>query len=1397
MSSPVRRSLFSFGLVACLACLARVVCAAPTAGEFCAAAPNDRAITLLGAWRFAPDNSVRTGVGVEQRWYESGFDDSGWRAMAVGQSWEKQGLNYDGVAWFRARVFIPGEWRGQKLGFSLGLPDDHAVVYLNGAQVWKATAFGPRIRFTALPADLRFGDWNTLAIRVTDFYKEGGIHGSDFAVERVLPFGATPAGAAPARLALSLTAKLPDDPFADSAFRHGRRDGGTADTRPRLAAARGAFTHPFTRAAGDALCVEAWYPNSAGETVDYRLLPAEGGDTWQRERFDYVSFYVRSADTAGEMNLGLNVGDVRWGTGGSSPGAVSYSATFPVTQTSVWQRVVLPFTAFRRKLDNKTEPLESLAKIDTLAIGTSGGLLQRPGTIQFAAFEVGRCTLPAAAEPVALDGLWRFRLDDRKPDGTPVDKKDEAEKDGFGLQMGFEQPAFNDADWDLIHPGKAWELQGHPGYNGCAWYRQNIVIPAAWRGRPLGLQLGRPDDRGEVYWNGAQVANIEKFGPSFDMALAPDAVRYGQTNTVAVRIHDWFSNGGLIGGPFRIGPAPVRLFVARAGGVAVPPESFDPGVTPPATPWSLRLEFLPGVADRPLALSATLRSCFHRDVVSITVPLPAHAPAADIPLTPDQTRQLYYSENFAFTCVLTDPATGDVVWAGSEPSRAFALAARDTAALPALPETTEETPVGRLRLIDRIDCSVDPATDIHPYKEGGIRASWVGRRAYHTWERGVTVESLADRPYRQAANNEFFGYRIGRGSLKPHTAYLLRILYPEDHPRYFALDIKAGRNYQGTGFRTGTTLAAETGADPSDPWPLSGTFQWYDHIVIPDDVTYGQAGANTASGTNGFWLFFHDIGRAYAGAWSHGPAAAEIRLYAIDDAAACAPRIARPPAGVPRRLLMTDWERQPEIPPADAVLYARMLGLDAIAPVIQKWASAGFFHSSVGFTPPGWYRASPVGEDDADTYTRWLAATRGSGIGLIPRIEYGGGPKLPKDARVIGADGKIDPCGRFCSWGANLLHPATLQEVNATVDDLIGREIAANPQLGGVLWRMRQDRLKCSYGPADVALFCKETGATAPAKADAAALAKWASSTVAAAYHAWWHGKRRDFHAAVTAHLQAARPDLRLFYYNWDPDGWNLGLNNNAVNKPQDWTDYYDVAKAPAFLRRRALERAAFSDADYVRMVSTFGEPHLNFLAPLYAALPGFVAFAPVHRYYLANNGPYLEHFRSGDRLAVCNMFSYEEKARWNVQADNHESCEMTPGGPDFGMADEVLSVFHGDPQTLTWTTYTYGRGFIDAHRRFAQAFLALPAVAGVVVPQANPDIRVRRYDTAAGAYVAVVHRGLKPTQLDLAALFPGQALHDLVLAAPAPATLPLPPMSLQAFQAKQHVLQNKKEEED
>lgn len=1308
-------------------------------------------------------------------------NSEGWSIIRVGTSWEDQGHARNGVAWYRTRVKVPDSWKGQPVVLNLGRPDDGGEAFFNGKRLGAVTRFGDTLRFRIKPEDVQFGQDNFVAVRVWDWYQSGGLNAGDFSIERYGPAMQEEPTSAPPALPLQITGSLQDDVMKTPGWSWGWRDAGTSDTRPTLSPARGAFN------GSDALAVRVDRTGTT-EYFDIQLPAAQSGPAWRRQGAAALRFWIKSEDTEGEIQIRLNQGRYRWGGGAQG----SYLARASFSAGAGWRQVTLPFPAFKRMVrDAQFEPLADPSLIDNLSIGYGNNELRRPGTILLSGFEVVSTVVPPASEPIDLAGLWKFNRDDTRPDGTAsvFDESDPAsarDRLGYGVERGWAKADFDASTWtELSLPG-TWESQGI-NYNGPAWFRREVIVPESWAGETLRLHLGKPDDVAEVFFNGQSVGKTEAFGDSLIVDLPPEIVRYGQANTLAVRVTDWHQFGGLRS-PISLAlrTADLRLKFAGDAEAGVAPGQFEMGAKP-GKPIEISLRFsgkLTSALDT--HIDYQLVDCFHRDIAVGQLKAQRHADGslgAILALTPEQSRQLYYGEWFTLKAML-QTGDGSLVAAEIWNDVKLKYADRDALSLPALSDQAPEpTPYGALKLIDVIDAAADPVQDPHPYKDGGIRAAWVGRRAYSTWVNGITVEEHSGRRYREVNNNQFFGYRVGRGKLKPGTAYLLRVLVPDNKRRYFVMDIQAGRNYQGTGYFNGSAKD-----DPNGNYPVSGEYQWYDHIVMNDDVTYGYQGSRTTSSENGFWVFFHDNGRAYTGQYEAGPAVAEIRLYEIPNAPAHEPQI-RFPEGAPRRVMMLDWEREPEAPPADVVRYARLMGFTHLSPTIQKWAYGGYWNTDLGFRAPTWHKVSREGERDEDIYDKWLAATANSGLALVPRVEYGGGPNLPESAKVIGPDGKIDPAGRFINWGANILAPETWEEFSRVIDEIVVNPQQKHPQIAGMLWRQRQDRIRPSYGVRDVELFCRETNRPVPTGTPAE-IAKWASKTVGDEYHAWWQIKRADFIRKVRDRVKSKAPSLKLFYYPYDEDGWTLGPENNSHNSPEDWSDLYDVRRAGEFWKRRLAQLRAIPAEQFAEQVRTFAQPHMRFLPELFANDADLHILAPVCRQYLSNNSSYVNYFRTGSGLSVTHAFSYEEKGRNNVQGDRYESSEMTPGGRDFAMADEVQAFFHGDPVAFTCTTYTYGRGFADQHRRFAQAFLALPAVAGTIVPQADEDVRVRTYDVAGKRYVSVVNRSASARTVEVAVPGTGNVI-DLVTGDAVPSRsadgaarfqVTVAPMSLNSF---------------
>ena len=466
-----------------------------------------------------------------------------------------------------------------------------------------------------------------------------------------------------------------------------------------------------------------------------------------------------------------------------------------------------------------------------------------------------------------------------------------------------------------------------------------------------------------------------------------------------------------------------------------------------------------------------------------------------------------------------------------------------------------------------------------------------------------------------------------------------------------------------------------------------------------------------------------------------------------------------------RPLPEANAERQADHDPADFVRYAKLMGYSAISPIMLKWFFANYSEPLNGYTSVAiddhdyWAESyyDPASHSNAvaalpgkkSQHVRYLEATRQAGLDYIPRFEWGGSQDLPKEAWAVDVNGQPTKANRFAPWCGDLLNPLTWEDLKKLMDHLIKPYVKDNPQLAGALWRIRCDRMPISYGKADIALFATETNTPLPRGGDAQ-VAAWAAGEMKAKYDEWWHAKRAAFHLKLVELLQSYRPDLTLYYYNWDED--KFGLINTDITA---WGFVSNVVKpAPeggrAAYEKERLERKSFTAEDYIAVLRSgnFGNASRGInradygIRPeLYKDAKGIQIFAPANYLCYANMPDYLNYFQTADGLAVANVVSYDEVGSRSINP-KYEGNMIMPAGPAFSMALELLSYFHGDARTLNYTAYTYGRGFADAHRRFAQAFLALPAIPATVVDQGDKDVKVRLYPSANGTYVGVAHKG-------------------------------------------------------
>lgn len=127
-----------------------------------------------------------------------------------------------------------------------------------------------------------------------------------------------------------------------------------------------------------------------------------------------------------------------------------------------------------------------------------------------------------------------------------------------GDNSAFSKPEFNDNGWENIRVGAYWEAQGHEKYDGIAYYRLRINIPASLKGSHnlincLLLSLGKIDDEDITYFNGKEIGrnNIYNFDRNYFIPF--ELIDWGKENVIAVRVNDTHANGGMYQGNYKIG----------------------------------------------------------------------------------------------------------------------------------------------------------------------------------------------------------------------------------------------------------------------------------------------------------------------------------------------------------------------------------------------------------------------------------------------------------------------------------------------------------------------------------------------------------------------------------------------------------------------------------------------------------------------------------------------------------------------------------------------------------------------------------------------------------------------------------------------------------------------------
>jgi sialate O-acetylesterase len=175
----------------------------------------------------------------------------------------------------------------------------------------------------------------------------------------------------------------------------------------------------------------------------------------------------------------------------------------------------------------------------------------------------GSCALPwtprAAIEREPTLAHAIEQINNTREIAPPAPMVQHPDTGNTGEAKGWARMDCPDAAWPTLPIPCYWQHHGLH-FNGAVWFRREVKIPAEWAGRDLTLSLGIVDDFDTTYFNGEFIGGIGAENPAAWRTprfhnVPGRLVKAGRAN-IAVRVYDWFGEGGMVGpaGAMRIFP---------------------------------------------------------------------------------------------------------------------------------------------------------------------------------------------------------------------------------------------------------------------------------------------------------------------------------------------------------------------------------------------------------------------------------------------------------------------------------------------------------------------------------------------------------------------------------------------------------------------------------------------------------------------------------------------------------------------------------------------------------------------------------------------------------------------------------------------------------------------------
>lgn len=683
-------------------------------------------------------------------------------------------------------------------------------------------------------------------------------------------------------------------------------------------------------------------------------------------------------------------------------------------------------------------------------------------------------------------------------------------------------------------------------------------------------------------------------------------------------------------------------------------------------------------------------------------------------------------------------------------------------------------PFGKLYLIDEVDCAAQ--TPDREFVEAPVGAS--------------RVENILGKPCRilnkTAEGSAFFSYRIGKMKmLKPGTAYVLEVEYPEDAPRGYI--VMNGGNETERGFHTGQALGDAmhpkyvNNLNESINTPLSGKFETWKilfnlHDRTPNLKFIRGGGVRELMPDDGFTVTIAQFSEKNI-PLSAGAAVSRIRLYAVPDASKYDAKYTLPPKELPHRRLfwreeMADGvvgsEKESERGLKDPLDWwkfkantMKFLGMNTYTKDLLEFGAVQHWDSTEG----GGNNWAFFQAFHKDTWGKIVDVMGKTGFDVLPYYEYAGS----KGKQGYGSQRRAKPLTRDDAY----THAKAVETANADVTDpdtytdfkkmldLTVLKFKDKANFAGIWLRPRM-QMPIGFGDATRERFAKEAnGGVAVSRkqliADKALLEK---------YESWWQGKRKQFLLAMRDYLRENGIHDALVLYTtcaaepgpsfntWDPmmitD--DVATWQKIVEQPEQ-LPAAEGKKIALITVQDVAQKHLYLDA-LLAPPLTWGGWEWQHASPKadpnnYKDVEGIMLSEAFNRVYTVADPATFDAFRAPAGLTIVRHYTLNENMMFDK--DNKPNlgyfvADVERAGP-FCMMPEAYAMANGDPTQIGYLVgQTFTRGFPQYARNFNTAFLSLPALPSTIVAIASSDkeVVVRSIPTEKyGTYLSVVNLGM------------------------------------------------------